>query len=54
MTAEAPIMVRARITHDEWEAVRIAAIRQNLSNAEWLALAIRAYLADTTQNGDTQ
>lgn len=40
-----PIMVRARITREEWEAVRIAALRENRAAADLIAEAIRDYLA---------
>lgn len=45
MTASAtPIMVRARITRDEWEAVRVFALQQNRSAADLIAEAVRDYL----------
>lgn len=44
----APIMVRARITRDEWEALRILALRQNTAPADLIAAAIRSAYPNLT------
>lgn len=40
----APIMVRASITADEWERLRIAALKENRPAKDLVGDAIRAYL----------
>jgi uncharacterized alpha-E superfamily protein len=41
-TTEAPIMVRARITSDEWLALRKLALERNTAPADLIADALRA------------
>ena len=42
---EAPIMVRVRITRDEWVTLRKIALEQNASTADLIAEALRTKTA---------
>jgi len=39
------VMLRARITPDEYRAFKVAALEANQSSADWNAAALRSYLA---------
>lgn len=44
MTSPDIISTRARLSEDEYEAAKVAAIRANKSLADWIGEAIRDYL----------
>lgn len=47
MATQMLIATRARLTLDEYEAAKVAAIRANQSLADWLGSVVRAALTPT-------